>query len=129
MQEEPAPFATTELPGATSTPWLLGVVIACSVAGALDGGAAGADSDGAAGEASGAAAAADVAAVGAEAVVPDPQPARSSAPAAAMDTNSVVTVLGACMARFLPSLPRCDRRVRLNSWCPGHAGQASRGEA
>jgi hypothetical protein len=89
----------------------------------------GADGAGAAVDTPGTGAAADVAAVGAEAVVPDPQPARSSAPAAAMDIISVVTVLGACMGRFLPSLPRCNRRAVPNARCPPRAGQASCGQA
>ncbi|MCX6415062.1 MAG: hypothetical protein NTU77_10745 [Actinobacteria bacterium] len=73
----------------------------------------GAEGAGAAVDASGTGAGA--AAVGVEAVVPDPHPARSSAPAAAMDTISVVTVLGACMARFLLSSPRGNARLVMNS--------------
>ena len=52
---------------------------------------------------------ADSAADGADAVELDPQPARSSAPAAAMATAIVVTNLGACTAQNLSSSPRCTR--------------------
>lgn len=86
--------------------------MACSALGALGalvGGDAGADNDGAAGDTSGTGTAADDAAIGAEVVVPEPHPARSSAPAAAMDTISVVTVLGTGMCRSPQSCPCPDR--------------------
>ena len=75
----------------------------------------GAEGAGAAVDGTGAAGTADVAAVGVEAGVPEPHPETSSAPAAVMDTISVVTVLGACMARFLPSSPRRNGRLVMKS--------------
>lgn len=82
----------------------------------------GAEEAGASLETTGTGSAAD----GAETVELDPQPARSSAPAAATETATVVIILGACMVRNLSPSSRCTRSGNTEYCCPRPHEQVTR---